>query len=254
MNFPAHLTLPSLAKEVDAAKAAGLCGQRFRRSMYESPGQRVCTKPAHEGNRHSDATPKEASLEPAGTCQICFRGQQTRKTSLVLHGYKRPGWGYAVGECWGVSYAPFEVSCERTREFITKVLEPTMARFEARLVELAARPESLPHSGGIWVGTDKTSRADRGYRQATIRVARDAPAGHAKTDIVANQRHHYSAGPIVEVGDFDVLHHPSYDDLLARAVESCQSTIRMVKLDIADFQGRVAAWKPVAWPPAAGAA
>lgn len=248
MPIPAHLNHPSIQKAEADAKAAGLCGARYRRTMRESPWSRVCLKPVHDGNRHSDAAPKADPLEPEGTCQICFRHQQTRAGNLVLHGYKRPGYGYIVGNCYGHGFAPFEVSCDRTKTFIAQVLQPWLARCEARLAELQARPESMPYEGGVWVGSEKTSRAARGYQQVTIKVARDTPAGHVKTEIVAPMRHHYSGGVIVEKGDFDVLHHPSYDDILARAIHDKQSDIRRVKDDLSSYGKKVAEWKAVAWP------
>lgn len=33
----------------------------------------------------------------------------------MLHGYQRPGWGYVVGQCFGLKYPPFELSCEGTK-------------------------------------------------------------------------------------------------------------------------------------------
>ena len=47
----------------------------------------------------------------AGTCPCCFQLHALSSTgTIVLHGYKRPGWGFAVGSCVGVGYPPFEIS------------------------------------------------------------------------------------------------------------------------------------------------
>lgn len=230
---------------------APICGKTYYtpRRVNQFPQKMTCTKPPHEGGRHGQVKSMPAvDAEPSGTCQICFRDQQTRKGRLVLHGYKRPGEGYIIGECWGVSYAPFEVSCDRTKQFITAILHPWLAKCEARLAELQAGPASLPYTGGVWIGTEKTSRAERGYKQVTIQVARDAPTGYVKTDIPAVMRHHYSSGVIVEKGDFDVLHHPSYEELRVRLIQGKQGDIRRVKQDIADYEKKVAEWKPVPWP------
>lgn len=40
-------------------------------------------------------------------CQVCARVQATKGGVLVHHGYKRPGVGEIVGDCYGVGHAPF---------------------------------------------------------------------------------------------------------------------------------------------------
>jgi hypothetical protein len=54
-----------------------------------------------------------------GTCPCCFGGFKLRNVAgnpgMVLHGYQRPGWGYAVGNCYGVHHLPYELSCSGTR-------------------------------------------------------------------------------------------------------------------------------------------
>ncbi len=229
---------------------SGECGQKYsyRRSMAYRTERRVCSLPAGHAKRHGqkpEPTPEDA--EPAGTCQICFREQQTRAGRLVLHGYKRPGWGYTVGKCWGCDYAPFQVSCERTKQFIGEVLKPTLARFEAQLVKLQARPESLDHTGKIWVGwqVHKT-----GYLSATVTVMKGEPQGYKPTKILATKETRFGgSGQTVKIGDPEPLHHPSYEDLLKREIQGKESEIRMVKNDIASFEKKVAEWKPVPWPP-----
>jgi hypothetical protein len=57
------------------------------------------------------------------TCQACFNAQAVQHGTLVHHGYRRPGWGYIVGDCAGVHDLPFEVSCDLTRKYLTGVEE-----------------------------------------------------------------------------------------------------------------------------------
>ena len=52
-----------------------------------------------------------------GTCPACTNHQKLSKTrlsdghpSMVLHGYNRPGWGYVLGNCFGVGFPPWELS------------------------------------------------------------------------------------------------------------------------------------------------
>lgn len=57
-----------------------------------------------------------------GTCPVCGRMQKlswSSKTTdghptMVLHGYQRPGYGFIQGSCFGVGYAPFELSSNGT--------------------------------------------------------------------------------------------------------------------------------------------
>lgn len=229
------------------------CGARYsyRRSMSYMPEWRTCTLDLGHPKRHGQkAAPTPVDAEPSATCQICFREQQTRAQRLVLHGYRRPGFGYIVGECWGVGYAPFEVSCERTKQYIEEVLRATLARWEANLQRLQARPEAMPYQAKIYVGFfhDRADSRKSPYCTVTFQVAKGAPATWAKTDIVAKKRTHWGAGPIIEVGDFEQANLPAYDEILGRAIQKQESDIRMVKKDIQTYEAKVAEWKPVPWP------
>lgn len=57
--------------------------------------------------------------EKCGTCPVCFGDYVVYGKSplMVHHGYERPGIGYIVGDCHGVNFPPFEVSCEGTKSF-----------------------------------------------------------------------------------------------------------------------------------------
>lgn len=57
-----------------------------------------------------------------GHCQICEQEQKLHKGVLVHHGYKRPGWGEIVGDCYGVAFLPYEMSCELLKEYLPKVV------------------------------------------------------------------------------------------------------------------------------------
>jgi len=67
------------------------------------------------------ADKKPRTRDNTGTCSCCFANHKLRllagKTvpQMVLHGYQRPGWGYVVGQCFGLKYPPFELSCEGTK-------------------------------------------------------------------------------------------------------------------------------------------
>lgn len=55
--------------------------------------------------------------DKVGCCPVCFgdfvvRQPKKGRPKVVLHGYRRPGWGHTVGSCFGVDYPPLEVSLE----------------------------------------------------------------------------------------------------------------------------------------------
>lgn len=57
--------------------------------------------------------------EKCGSCPVCFGDYVVygKSPRMVHHGYERPGIGYIVGDCHGVDFPPFEVSCEGTKSF-----------------------------------------------------------------------------------------------------------------------------------------
>ena len=70
-----------------------------------------------------------------GTCAICLRSQVVRKGRMVTHGYQRPGYGYIIGECFGVNYEPYETSPNACIAYIP-ILNAHKAKFETHLLML----------------------------------------------------------------------------------------------------------------------
>jgi hypothetical protein len=70
-----------------------------------------------------------------GTCPVCERPIRVRSGKMVHHGYVRPGRGHIVGDCFAVGRAPYEVSCEATRDYraVLARRRDTAADFLARL-------------------------------------------------------------------------------------------------------------------------
>jgi hypothetical protein len=62
-------------------------------------------------------------LAYVGECQICERTQKLRGKLLVLHGYRRPGWGWIEGECPGVGHLPYELSCDQCVVYRSRAVE-----------------------------------------------------------------------------------------------------------------------------------
>lgn len=67
-------------------------------------------------------TTTTATTAERATCQICFRQQAlTADRRMVLHGYERPGHGYAVGSCPGVGHAPLELEKAALESYIDRL-------------------------------------------------------------------------------------------------------------------------------------
>lgn len=59
-----------------------------------------------------------------GTCGVCFKNVKlSDRGRIVLHGYRRPGWGSVEGQCPGTDLPPFEVSPEATDRYLRAILE-----------------------------------------------------------------------------------------------------------------------------------
>lgn len=69
-----------------------------------------------------------------GFCPVCeghFKCQEERgRYYLVHHGYKRPGDGFIIGDCFGVGREPHEVSPELARDY-RDALIPQLGRLQA---------------------------------------------------------------------------------------------------------------------------
>jgi hypothetical protein len=75
------------------------------------------------------------------TCSCCFRSIAVRGGKMVHHGYERPGNGQQTGSCWGIEYAPLEVS--------TKGLEWLIGFHDKKLKEDKLQLKNLPNATKI---------------------------------------------------------------------------------------------------------
>jgi hypothetical protein len=71
-----------------------------------------------------------------GLCPVCQNFIKVRDGLLVHHGYERPGFGYIVGDCFGVHRPPHELSVETAKTWLEVML--------GRMQELERRLERLP--------------------------------------------------------------------------------------------------------------
>ncbi len=115
---------------------------------------------------HQPAAPR--TRENTGTCGACFHnyklehGGGAKLPRIVLHGYKRPGWGHVVGRCSGEDLPPYELSPEATKaelgqlramykstaEYLARVKAGAITEFSPFFGSPVVRKSELPAS--VW--------------------------------------------------------------------------------------------------------
>jgi hypothetical protein len=103
----------------------------------------------HESQRENA---KPRTRDGTGTCACCFRNIKLKMRGsqlpvMVLHGYKRPGWGQVHGSCFGVDYPPFELATDGTKALVA-YLQKNVERCEQEIKDI----QSGTHKG-IYVQT-----------------------------------------------------------------------------------------------------
>jgi hypothetical protein len=97
-------------------------------------------KPFIEKGRKPSENPVEADITNTGHCAICGNRQKmTANQKMVHHGFQISGgtghyFGYRLGSCFGVGYAPVELSCEANVAYIPALqnfLEQTIATIDS---------------------------------------------------------------------------------------------------------------------------
>jgi hypothetical protein len=79
----------------------------------------------------------------AGTCPVCGRQQKvTAQHTMVHHGYRRPGIGQILQDCFGAGYPAYQIStagCEAYRDWCARAIEDrreVLRSFESRPAEV----------------------------------------------------------------------------------------------------------------------
>jgi hypothetical protein len=86
------------------------------------------------GRWQAGFAPKKEEVRPRAECQICECVQALDgKGGLTNHGYRRPGWGFIVGSCYGCGHAPFPATgaLEGYREALVRVIDNKRERLTA---------------------------------------------------------------------------------------------------------------------------
>lgn len=85
---------------------------------------------------------EELATRQVGTCGFCNREVRVQQDKLVLHGYKRPGTGFAEGRCPGAGLPPYELS-PKTAEIGLDYYKDATENTKKRLAHYIANPLSI---------------------------------------------------------------------------------------------------------------
>ncbi len=165
-----------------------------------------------------------ANGDYVGTCQACF-GQYVVHTNgglhIVLHGYKRPGYGSIHGECEGRNVEPFEVAKNLT-ENIRDNMVATVARLRVRAADLKAGNVKT-----LFVEVDDLSIPRKGWEQRATKWI-TIPVGWTNPD----------------------SHYDDFASRLRRAIFEIERDIENIDSEIVFFNKQLADWtyRPQALP------
>ena len=111
-----------------------------------------------------------------GTCPVCERTVRVRTGKIVHHGFRRPGRGRIVGDCFGVGALPYEVSPAGTRTYLGRVVHTRLRTTEDFLERLeAGEVETLHYEARVpvpWAGA-LSGRTNSGWTVWSMPVRRD---------------------------------------------------------------------------------
>lgn len=113
--------------------------------------------------------PKKAYVKTRDECQVCERQQATHEGRMMHHGYRRPGWGSIVGDCFGVGHAPFPA---------TDALELWRAAVAKQLARLNKSLRELPALDAVTY-LKRDYNAPRGTPDKAITLLRGAKADYS---------------------------------------------------------------------------
>lgn len=127
--------------------------------------------------------PAKEFVKPRAECQICERQQAVDANGrLGHHGYRRPGWGFITGDCFGQGHLPYPE---------TDALEQYLIAVNNWIESSAASLEKLP----TLTEMKYTYKAWRGSkRNETITVT-----------ITKGSERHYDAGSGVSFPSFESM-------------------------------------------------
>lgn len=195
-----------------------------------------------------------------GTCGACFRSMTLTGAGLVMrHGWSEVGGTRRVGQygnvvhtgpCFGVGWAPYEVSPDCTTAFVNQVLFPMGVGVQATQARLATRP-ALIYSGKTWLrgepgfaGSGGLTRNEwDGYAHWQVRLVDGDPETCGTKFYYFLPEDRETGGKFVP-DTYNKI--PSYEKFLASHVAQAQASWDAVAKDGLYCLKMVREWKPAA--------
>ena len=175
-------------------------------------------KPSKPSKAKLEALAKEAAKR---TCPCCFRAMALdNHGKVVRHGWQEAGgrrvgqYGNAwhVGECFGVGYKPFEVSCDGTKGYLDW-LQAVLKDEEEALERLNARPSEMHY--------EKRVRRNMRWESEIVTVKDDGK-------------------PLERSYGQD----KTYADVLLDAIYKTEQGLKMLRQDITTLEQAIENWEP----------
>ncbi len=163
-------------------------------------------------------------------CQVCARAICAKTGKIAHHGYARPGGGWQTASCYGAKHLPWEVSRDALGKLI-EALEARLLRELANRADVDAERVAMPWSWKVRVqveGQPIWRKVEEPRSAMVSRSGWDAMLAASPDNAAMFSR-------VNGLGTFDAAK--------ARRLASLDSSIAMLRSDIAAFKARYASWK-----------
>lgn len=130
------------------------------------------------------------STRHIGFCPVCEHKIKVRSGKLVHHGYKRPGIGYILGDCFGVDMPPHEVSPNTAKFYLASVIEPELRAAENAVAFLEDPPFLMFHKqeNGRWVYVGHTPVMEKRRRDEVSEWEWERQLSRSRSDAAGTLR------------------------------------------------------------------
>lgn len=139
VTSPRSETREFIPSEYDMARGGALTVYDVWRWLWETS---LLAQIAQVFDTPEHVPAEQRTRENTGTCPICFGNYKLANGRLVLHGFRRPGWGSTEGKCWATYRQPLELSVDTLVEYLG-LLDRALSDAEKRLHKLTENPGRL---------------------------------------------------------------------------------------------------------------
>lgn len=159
--------------------------------------------------------PKKEPVKPRAECQICEGTFACHNGCLGHHGYKRPGWGFIVGDCMGVDHKPFPAT-----DALVKYRESLKNYIEGRknAIKHLEEAETLGYTYNLGPSWEKNVKTH------TINLTKDFKGGFYPDPLPGNGNRMYL---------------PSFEEHKKYEIEKVEMDLKHAKHDLKRVEARI---------------